>query len=37
MRRDCQRVMPTPWAASVIAGSMVVSPVTAFRSTGSML
>ena len=31
----CRRVMPTPSAASVIAGSTPVSPVTALRMIGS--
>ncbi len=34
---DCRRVIPTPSAASVIAGSMPCNPVIVFRSTGSML
>jgi hypothetical protein len=34
---DCARVMPTPRAASLTAGSMPLSPVIVFRSTGSML
>jgi len=33
----CRSVMPTPRAASIIAGSTPVMPVTALRSIGSML
>jgi len=36
MMSDCRRVMPTPSAASLIAGSTPCNPVMVFRSTGSM-
>ena len=36
-RRRCPRVMPTPRAASITAGSTPDSPVTVLRSMGSRL
>ena len=36
MISDCRRVMPTPLAASISAGSMPLSPVMPLRSTGSI-
>ena len=36
MNSDCRAVMPTPWAASISAGSMPLSPVMLLRSTGSI-
>ena len=35
--RRCQSVMPTPWAASTIAGSSSTIPVTVFLSVGKTL
>ena len=37
MVSDCRGVMPTPSAASMMAGSIPCSPVMVFRKTGSML